>query len=185
MRLVELGADVYGLSKTKENLESLQLQCPEIKVVCADLSRWEETKAAVRDLPAMDGLVNNAGTAFLNDFLDVTEEDIDRSYIDQDDRPADDLDNEAPCFCKFRTMAVNLKSMINVSQEVAKKMIASGRPGSIVNVSSQASIKPLLKHSVYCASKAAMDQVGRVMAMELARHKVRLEGRHHTPRKRN
>ena len=52
-------------------------------------------------------------------------------------------------------------------------MIENGKEGSIVNVSSQASIKPIHNHTVYCASKAAMDHVGRVMALELGPKKVR------------
>ena len=51
-------------------------------------------------------------------------------------------------------------------------MIEHGKEGSIVNVSSQASIKPIENHTSYCASKAAMDHVGRVMALELGPKKV-------------
>jgi L-xylulose reductase len=47
-------------------------------------------------------------------------------------------------------------------------------PGSIVNVSSQASAAALKDHSVYCASKAAVDGLTRVMALELGAHQVRL-----------
>ena len=69
-------------------------------------------------------------------------------------------------------MSVNFKSAVNISQVVAKKMIEENKEGSIVNVSSQASIKPILNHTSYCASKAAMDHVGRVMALELGPKKV-------------
>ena len=61
---------------------------------------------------------------------------------------------------------------MNISQVVAKKMIEENKEGSIVNVSSQASIKPIHNHTSYCASKAAMDHVGRVMALELGPKKV-------------
>ena len=62
--------------------------------------------------------------------------------------------------------------MVNISQVVAKKMIENDIEGSIVNISSQASIKPVHSHTSYGASKAAMDHVGRVMALELGPKKV-------------
>jgi L-xylulose reductase len=67
---------------------------------------------------------------------------------------------------------VNLKPVVNLSQVVAKKLIASGQPGAIVNVSSQASMRALKDHTSYGASKAAMDQVTRAMALELGPYKV-------------
>jgi NAD(P)-dependent dehydrogenase (short-subunit alcohol dehydrogenase family) len=45
-------------------------------------------------------------------------------------------------------------------------------PGSIVNLSSQASAAALRDHSIYCASKGAVDSLTRVMAMELGPHQV-------------
>lgn len=47
------------------------------------------------------------------------------------------------------------------------------RKGSIVNVSSQASLKALQDHLVYCASKGALDQITRVCALELGPHGIR------------
>ena len=71
-----------------------------------------------------------------------------------------------------RTFAVNVKSVLNLSQSVAKKMIEAKRPGSIVNVSSQASMVGLRDHITYCASKAALDEMTRCMALELGAHQV-------------
>ncbi|KAH9361385.1 hypothetical protein HPB48_005234 [Haemaphysalis longicornis] len=53
----------------------------------------------------------------------------------------------------------------------AKSMKERGGPGAIVNVSSQAGIVALADHAVYCASKAALDQLTRVMALELGPYK--------------
>ncbi len=46
-------------------------------------------------------------------------------------------------------------------------------PGSIVNISSQASAAALKDHSIYCATKGAVDSLTRVMALELGPHQVR------------
>ena len=56
----------------------------------------------------------------------------------------------------------NVKQVINVTQMVAGKMVAEGKPGSVVNVSSQASQAALADHTVYCGTKGALDMVTKV-----------------------
>ena len=80
VRLASLGAEVYGISRTVENLKSLKEECPSIITICQDIGEWNETREAVEKLPAMDGLVNNAGINTQQAFLDVTEDKLDR-YI--------------------------------------------------------------------------------------------------------
>ena len=80
VKLASLGAEVYGISRTAENLKSLKEECPSITTICQDIGEWNETREAVEKLPAMDGLVNNAGINTQQAFLDVTEDKLDR-YI--------------------------------------------------------------------------------------------------------
>ena len=63
--------------------------------------------------------------------------------------------------------------MVNVSQVIAKKWVDAKISGSIVNVSSQASLVGMPLHTSYGASKAAMDQITRVMAAELGPFQIR------------
>lgn len=70
--------------------------------------------------------------------------------------------------------SINLKPAVNISQVIAKKLIEAGKPGAIVNVSSQASLVGMPLHTSYGASKAAMDQITRVMAAELGPHQIRI-----------
>ena len=51
-------------------------------------------------------------------------------------------------------------------------MIENSSGGAIVNVSSQASMRALPLHGVYCATKGALDQLTRVMALELGPSQV-------------
>ena len=60
-----------------------------------------------------------------------------------------------------------------VAQCAARKMVSEKRGGSIVNVSSQASMKAIAEHAFYAASKAGMDMMTKVMALELGKHNVR------------
>lgn len=149
--LVKSGAAVYALSKTKENLDSLKKECPEIHCLCVDLCDTANLKKEAEKLP--DGitmLVNNAAYANLESFLDVTEEAFDK------------------------TMNINVKSVLFLSQIMAKKMISNGKGGSIVNVSSQASLVALPNHTSYCTSKGALDLLTKMMALELGPHQIRV-----------
>ncbi|XP_015790799.1 L-xylulose reductase-like [Tetranychus urticae] len=148
-RLVQLGAAVVALSKTKENLDSLKEELPEIEIVQCDLANWEETRKAVSALETIDLLVNNAGYGA--------------------SVPIGQIDEQL-CNTLFD---INVKSVINVTQEVTRKLVAAGKPGSIVNVSSQAGIVALPDHLVYGASKGAVDQITRVTALELGPSNIR------------
>ena len=66
-----------------------------------------------------------------------------------------------------------MKPVVNLGQVVAKKLIEANKPGTIVNVSSQASLIGMPRHTSYGASKAAMDQITRVMAAELGPKGIR------------
>ena len=106
------GGEVYALGRKKENIESLVRECNNIYPVLADLSDWETTRQELSKLPALNGVVNNAGAipSYLS-ALDVGKEKL--------------------------TEAVNVTTLapINVIQVTAKKMIEAEIQGSIVNVS--------------------------------------------------
>ncbi|XP_025783480.1 L-xylulose reductase [Puma concolor] len=145
-----LGAKVVAVSRTDADLVSLSKECPGIQTVCVDLGDWDATERALGNVGPVDLLVNNAAVAPLQPFLEVTKEVFDRSFD------------------------VNLRAVIQVSQIVARGLIARGAPGAIVNISSQASQRAITNHSVYCSTKGAMDMLTRVMALELGPHKIRV-----------
>ncbi len=69
---------------------------------------------------------------------------------------------------------VNLRGSYFMSVEVAKRLFAGGHPASIVNVSSMGGQVPLARLGVYCGAKAALEQLTRVLALEWADRKVRV-----------
>lgn len=147
--LVECKADVIALSFSKSNLDSLVKEV-KVKTICVDLNDWDATRAAIEAAGPIDCLVNNAAIAILEPFLEVGPESFDRSFN------------------------VNVKAVINTSQVVAKSLIERKCPGSIVNVSSQASQAALVDHTVYCGTKGALDIISKVMASELGPHNIRV-----------
>ena len=69
---------------------------------------------------------------------------------------------------------VLFRAIVNVSQIFAKKLIAAGKAGSIVNISSSSSLKVTTLAVAYCALKAALDNLTRSMAIELAPLNIRV-----------
>lgn len=147
--LVQCDADVIALSRTKSYLDSLSQEV-KLTTVCIDLSDWNVTREKVKSLLPIDGLVNNAAIALLEPFLNAQPDSFDRSFN------------------------VNVKAIMNVSQIIAEDMIRRKCGGSIVNMSSQASKAALADHAIYCATKGAVDQLSKVMALELGPHNIRV-----------
>ena len=71
-------------------------------------------------------------------------------------------------------MAVNVEGAFMVAQEAARRMIRDGRGGSIINISSVLSEMAQRQVSAYGASKAAVSQMTRCLALEWAKHGIRV-----------
>lgn len=95
-------------------------------------------------------VVNNAGLAVMKPLLDQEEADWDQ------------------------VVDTNLKGAWLVAQEAAGRMVARGEGGTIVNIASILGIRPAGMIPAYCASKAGLLQLTRAMALELARHGIRV-----------
>lgn len=63
-----------ALSNQAENLQKLVREYPSIGIAYADLRDWDKTKEVVETLGVFDGLVNNAGVALNQPFLECTKE---------------------------------------------------------------------------------------------------------------
>ena len=73
-----------------------------------------------------------------------------------------------------KVMAVNARGALLVTKYAARSMIRLGQGGAIVNVSSQASLVALAGHISYGSSKAALDNITRVSALELGKYGIRV-----------
>ena len=107
------------------------------------------TDATLTRFGTIDGLVNNAGIFKAAPFLDITEADWD-AVID-----------------------VNLKGHFLVGQAVARVMVQQGR-GAVVNMSSVNGTLTIPTIASYNASKGAINQLTRVMALSFADQGVRV-----------
>ena len=108
---------------------------------------FDEAAAALGPITVV---VNNAGIAITKPLLEHTEDDW------------------------RRVMDVNLDGAWRIAQTAARQMVAQGQGGSIVNVASILGLRVAAQVPSYAASKAALIHLTRAMALELARHRIRV-----------
>jgi NAD(P)-dependent dehydrogenase (short-subunit alcohol dehydrogenase family) len=73
-----------------------------------------------------------------------------------------------------QVMAVNLDGVFRVGQEGARRMVAHGAGGSIINTASMLSFSVSKSLAAYAATKAAVASLTKSMALELARDRIRV-----------
>lgn len=147
--LAKRGAKVVAIGRSKEDLASLAAEI-DAETYSVDLADSEAVRAVAKAIQPIDRLVNNAGTTSLEPFLETSVGAIQE------------------------LMAVNVIAAMIFGQETAKSMIARGKKGAIVNVSSISSSLGFADHAAYCASKGALDSLTTVMANELGRQGIRV-----------
>ncbi len=115
-----------------------------------DVADVEAAAAAVTQYGPFDILINSAGLARHARLTEVTRDQFDS------------------------IMAVNLRGAFFLTQAVAKGLVEAGKPGSLINVSSQMGHVGGIERSVYCASKFAVEGFTKAMAVELGEHGIRV-----------
>jgi NAD(P)-dependent dehydrogenase (short-subunit alcohol dehydrogenase family) len=149
-RLCASGAQVLAAARNVNELARLaeETGCEPLILDVGDEGAIDDALGSLDVV--FDGLVNCAGTTVLERAIDTTAASFDS------------------------VMNVNARGAALVARHVARGMIDAKRAGSIVNVSSQAALVGLDDHLSYCASKAAMDAITRVLCVELGPHGIRV-----------
>jgi glycerol dehydrogenase len=124
-----------------------------LQAIVADVTQADQREKAIAaglaKFGAIDVLVNSAGVALLEPALEVPEVNWDK------------------------TMDLNLKASFFLAQRVGSEMIKQGG-GKIVNLASQAGVIAFDRHVAYCASKAAIISMTKVLALEWAKHNIQV-----------
>jgi L-xylulose reductase len=148
-QLVAAGADVIASGRSEEALTALA-QETRVRTLAFDLASEDSVRDALDGLDVY-GVVNCGGFG---------------------GEIATPMDTDIAVFDKV--IAINTRGALLVTKYTSRSMIRLGRGGSIVNVSSQASLVALPGHISYGASKAALDSITRVSALELGKHNIRV-----------
>ena len=145
-----------GLTRPHPSLKALSAEAPTAKTLVCDIGD-SGVADDIRAWAPNPTLAVHAAAIFRDSsFLDLTVESFDES------------------------MRANARGSFLFLQIAAQMMKEEGKGGSIVNLSTQGSKVGLRNHFAYCASKGALDQMTRVMAMELAEFGIRTNSVHPT-----
>jgi NAD(P)-dependent dehydrogenase (short-subunit alcohol dehydrogenase family) len=152
--LAEAGAEVTLVARRASELDSVRNAIRAAggiaEALALDITDLAATAAAVTEHGPFDVLVNSAGLARHSPALDTTPEDYDAA------------------------MSLNLRAAYFLTREVARGMIDAGRPGSLINISSQMGHVGGPDRAVYCATKHALEGMIKAMALEWAPHGIRV-----------
>jgi NAD(P)-dependent dehydrogenase (short-subunit alcohol dehydrogenase family) len=152
--LAEAGAHVVLAARRADALEravsELRQDGLPAEALVLDVTDEPEVRRAIEAAEPFDVLFNNAGANRPIPFLDVDIETFDRLF------------------------AVNVRAAFVVAQSVARRMVAAGRRGVIVNTSSQMGHVGGARRSVYCGTKHAVEGFTKAMAIDLAPHGIRV-----------
>jgi len=158
LTLAKAGADVAVAARRVDSLRDVDAQIRsagrKAHAVALDVTHRESVVqafvAASDALGPITVVVNNAGIAVTKPLLEHTDDDWNR------------------------VVGVNLTGAWRVAQEAARHMVEHERGGSIVNIASILGLRVSAQVPSYVASKAALIQLTKAMALELARHKIRV-----------
>lgn len=152
--LAEAGAEVVLAARSIAEVEAaaadIRAAGHHATALSLDVTDLDAVTGAVAVAGPFDVLVNNAGTNKPQPFLEVAPETFDAIF------------------------GLNVRAAFFVAQAVARGMVAAGRGGSIINMSSQMGHVGGQGRSVYCGSKFALEGITKAMAVELAPHGVRV-----------
>lgn len=148
-QLVAAGADVIASGRSEEALFALQRDTG-CRLLPFDLTSEDSVRSTLDGLDVY-GVVNCGG------------------YGGEIATP---MDTDIAVF--DRVINVNARGALLVIKYTAASMIRLGKGGAIVNVSSQASLVALRGHISYGSSKAAVDNITRVSALELGKYGIRV-----------
>ena len=154
-RLITEGAKVMLVDIKPEGEQAAAALGEQARFFAADVSQKADVDALVAATMAafgrIDILINNAGVTHAADFLDVTEDDFDR------------------------VLRINLKSMFLCGQAVAREMVKQ-QSGCIINMSSVNAELAIPNQVPYVVSKGAINQLTKVMSLNLIPHGIRVNG---------
>ncbi|GAA0774426.1 SDR family oxidoreductase [Roseibium denhamense] len=152
--LAEAGGDVVLAARRTDKLQdavaAMTAKGWSASALQLDIADVLEVEVSVARHGPFDVLVNSAGLARHTPSLETTPEDFDA------------------------VMNVNLRGAYFITQCVAKGLIAAGKPGSLINMSSQMAHVGGIDRAVYCASKFAVEGFTKAMALEFGPKKIRV-----------
>jgi NAD(P)-dependent dehydrogenase (short-subunit alcohol dehydrogenase family) len=151
--LADVGSEVVLVSRTAEDLAevagTIESRGGKARAVVCDVTDAAQVSERIEGLERVDVLVNNAGSNIPEPFVKVSEEHLD--FL----------------------LTLNVKSAFLVAQAATRRMLAGGRGGSIIHMSSQMGHVGSPNRTVYCMTKHALEGLSKAIAAEQAPQNIR------------
>ncbi len=152
--LAEHGANVTLSARRGDRLSEIADQMAgegwQAETLPLDVADVRVAAQVIGEREPFDILVNSAGLAIHTKATETRVEDFDR------------------------VMGINLRGAYFLTQAVAKRLLDAGKPGSLINISSQMAHVGGRDRAVYCASKHAVEGFTKAMAIEWGPAKIRV-----------
>jgi NAD(P)-dependent dehydrogenase (short-subunit alcohol dehydrogenase family) len=152
--LAEAGAHVTLVARTASDVEAaadaIRTAGGQADALALDVHDAVAVAEALAARAPYDVLVNNAGCNRPGPFVAVTAADFDA------------------------VMGLNVRAAFFTAQAFVRRLLEAGRPGAIINVSSQMGHVGAANRTIYCTSKHAVEGLTKALAVELAPHGIRV-----------
>lgn len=152
--LAEAGAEVTLAARSADKLAAVvaEMQAKELqaRALAMDVTDVAATEATVTAEGPFDILVNSAGLAIHSPAIETREKDFDA------------------------VAGINFKGAYFLTRAVAKGLLTAGKPGSLINVTSQMAHVGGIDRAVYCATKFAVEGFTKAMAIEWGKAGIRV-----------
>lgn len=151
----EAGAEVVLAARAKDEMDATVAAIagrglPGAIAVALDVTDRAAVRRVVAGHGPFDVLLNNAGTNIREPFLEIQDASVD-ALLD-----------------------LNVRAAVTVAQAVAQGMVAAGKAGAIINLSSVNGHVAGVNRAIYTASKHALEGLTKAMAVELGPHGIRV-----------
>ena len=157
-RIVKNGGTVVAFGRDEEKLETLRQECESIRsssihCVISDLSSPKGQNEIIEGLKSYkaDSLINNAGTAVEAELLS---DELNRANYE-------------------KVMNVNLTAPLFITNSICSHWVENDIPGTILNISSFASLSTIRGHLIYSISKSGLDILTKQIALELTSKNIK------------
>lgn len=152
--LAAAGANVVFCARSADQVDEAVEEARALghsaEALVMDVTDTRAVGQQVASCEPFDILVNNAGTNRPMPLSEISEEDFDA------------------------VMGLNLRAVFFLTKAVTCRMIATGRAGSVINMSSQMGHTGAANRTIYCASKWALEGFSKSLAVELGPHGIRV-----------
>lgn len=144
------GVEVILAARRLDRIEALATELPQARAVMLDVRDSQAIDSFWAQTGAVDILVNNAGIVGGGPLLDQDAAEWDR------------------------ILGTNARGAYLMARGAARTMVEAGRGGSIINIASILGLRQTAMAGPYAISKAAVVQMTKIMALEWARHQIRV-----------